>query len=159
MAQIKAGTDVVPAFKHVWLPDRGSNQGPSDGLGETIYVKIYGAKPGCFIHSASNRSWHGSHAREGVAESRLLGLTPVEIQRFHLLACPRCASQELEAGSDAGVMGKASDINLSAQRGPTIDADQLIEHVFERDAVQWILGLDSAHWLIARILSSFSTTA
>jgi hypothetical protein len=31
VAQMKTGTSLeVPAFVHVWLPDLGSNQGPTD---------------------------------------------------------------------------------------------------------------------------------
>lgn len=86
-------------------------------------------------------------------------LATIEIERFHFIACPGRAPQELETRCNAGVVRKAADIDFSPQRVPAVLMDQLVEHGFERDAVQRIVRLGGAHRLIARILSSFSTTA
>jgi hypothetical protein len=61
-----------------------------------------------------------------------------EVHRLHLLARPRRAAQEAEAGGDARVGGEAADADAAAHGLPPEVVDQLGEHALQRDAVQRI---------------------
>jgi hypothetical protein len=62
--------------------------------------------------------------------------------RFDLLACPRCFAQKRKTGLDARIELETPDWDATPHLAPTMPLDQLIENVLQRDAVQWIAGMD-----------------
>jgi len=71
----------------------------------------------------------------------------LDIQRFHTLPCPRGPTKKLEARLDAWVVGEAADLDLSPQRIPAVEGNQFVQQLFERDAVERVVGLSLLHGL------------
>lgn len=67
------------------------------------------------------------------------------IKLFDLRSRPRGPSQELQAGLDARVIIKASDIDDLPQLLPPMMLHQLVQHHFQGDTVKWIFMLLVAH--------------
>lgn len=65
----------------------------------------------------------------------------VQVQLLHLLARPRRAPQELEAGADARVVREAADRHRLAHGLPAERRDQIGEDLFEGEAVEGVAGL------------------
>ena len=62
-------------------------------------------------------------------------------QRFDFLSGPRGASEELQAGFDAGFVVETLDIDLLSELLPTVMPDQFGEDVFQGESVQGVIGL------------------
>jgi hypothetical protein len=69
----------------------------------------------------------------------------LQIQSFNLISGPRSFSQKLQAGFDAWVIIKTSDINDSSHFIPAIMLYQLIKNHFQSNTVKRIVGLLIAH--------------
>jgi len=78
---------------------------------------------------------------------RLLPSIPsvLQVQLFDLRSRPRGPSQELQAGLDARVIIKASDIDDLPHFLPPMMLHQLGKHHFKRDTVKRIFMLLVAH--------------
>ena len=66
-----------------------------------------------------------------------------EVQTFDLVARPRCAAQEFQAGADAGLVCETADRNQAAQRLPTVMVSQLGDDHLQRQAMQGVARLGS----------------
>jgi hypothetical protein len=69
----------------------------------------------------------------------------LQVQLFDLRSRPRCPSQELQAGLDARIIIKASDIDDLPHFLPPMMLRQLGKHHFQRDTVKRIFMLLVAH--------------
>ena len=83
----------------------------------------------------------------------LIGLCSVliyhgDIQGFNSLSCPRGTPKELEARGDAGVVGKASNINLLPHGLPSMERHQFGQQLFQGDAMKRIVGLRRIHGFV-----------
>jgi len=72
-------------------------------------------------------------------------LSVLQVQLFDLRSRPRGPSQELQAGLDARVIIKTSDIDDLPHFLPSMMFHQLGKHHFKRDTVKRILMLLVAH--------------
>ena len=68
-----------------------------------------------------------------------------DIECLDPLARPGRATQELQAGSNAGVVREAADIDLLPQALPAVMRDQLSQQSRQRNAVQRVVGLRCIH--------------
>lgn len=64
-----------------------------------------------------------------------------EVEAFDLFARPRCLAQELQAGCNAGIAGKAAHRNALCQTGPAITSHELRDYRFQRQPVQRVARL------------------
>jgi len=64
----------------------------------------------------------------------------MDIQRFHFRSRPRRFSQKFERRIDTGIVRKAADFDTFAESGPRVALDEVVEHRFECDAVEWVGG-------------------
>lgn len=71
-----------------------------------------------------------------------------EIQGFDSLSCPRGTPKELETRGNAGVVGKASNINLLPHGLPSMERHQFGQQLFQCDAMKRIVGLWRVHWIV-----------
>ena len=71
-----------------------------------------------------------------------------EIQGFDSLSCPRGTPKELETRGDAGVVGKASNINLLPHGLPSMERHQFGQQLFQGDAMKRIVGLRRIHGFV-----------
>lgn len=62
-------------------------------------------------------------------------------ERLNLIPGPLVFAQEFQAGFNARLPIKTADIDPSAEFIPAIVIDQLVQQIFQRDAVQRIIGL------------------
>ena len=85
----------------------------------------------CFVYKDDWTSEFPEHCSESVALAlRLpfLAAQGIEVQAFHLLACPGCLAQKLQAGTDAGVHAEAAQRNVLAQAVPAVVVGQVGHH-------------------------------
>jgi hypothetical protein len=69
----------------------------------------------------------------------------LQVQIFYLLAGPGRFAQKRQTRFDAGIQVEATDVDLTAHFFPAVYFDQMEQDFFERDAVQWIIGLWILH--------------
>ena len=71
-----------------------------------------------------------------------------DIHGFDSLPGPRGAPKELETRGNAGVVGKASNINLLPHGLPSMERHQFGQQFFEGDAVKRIVKLRFIHGFV-----------
>ena len=81
------------------------------------------------------------HVERASSPLSLLGEIGAQIQRLHLVARPLGFAEEFEAGFNARLPVEEADINPPTQLVPAIMVEQLVQQLFERNSVQWIIGL------------------
>ena len=76
--------------------------------------------------------------------------TAVSVQPLDFRPSPLCFSEELQAGSNAGVMSETANGDLAPHFLPADVFDQLLQHHGQSDSVQWIQGTLSSHTIQAK---------
>jgi len=76
--------------------------------------------------------------------------TAVSVQPLDFRPSPRCFSEELQAGSNAGVMSETANGDLAPHFLPADVFDQLLQHHGQSDSVQRIQGTLSSHTIQAK---------
>ena len=71
-----------------------------------------------------------------------------QIKRFDLFTRPRRFAQKLQAGSHAGIIGKAANIDALAETLPAVMCGQAGDDRFQLDAMQRIAGLARGQRLV-----------
>lgn len=71
-----------------------------------------------------------------------------QIKRLDLLSRPRSSAKKLEARLDALVEPEAAHVNMIRQIIPPSAFNQVFEDRFQRNSMQWIIGLLFAHYIV-----------
>jgi hypothetical protein len=74
-----------------------------------------------------------------------LGFLKAKIKLFDFLPSPGSGPQEFQTGFDAGFVDETFDVNLLPKPLPAVNLDQFGEDVFQREAVQGVVGLGMRH--------------
>ena len=72
--------------------------------------------------------------------------TLVDEPVFHFFAGPGGFAQKGEAGLHGGIELKTTNGDASAHFAPAVFLNELVEDVFQRDAVQRIAGMGGRRW-------------
>ncbi len=76
--------------------------------------------------------------------------TAVSVQPLDFRPSPRCFSEELQAGSNAGVVSETANGDLAPHFLPADVLDQPLQHHGQSDSVQRIQGTLSSHTIQAK---------
>ena len=71
-----------------------------------------------------------------------------QVHLLHLRSCPWCFAQEGKARFYTGIELEAADVQGFAHLFPAVSFYQMIEHHFQRNAVEGIIGLWVFHGLV-----------
>ena len=69
----------------------------------------------------------------------------VEVQLLYFLSGPRRFSEKFQAGLDAGVSRKTSDLNQPPHFCPAQPFNQMVQYLFQRNAVEGVVELWVCH--------------